>query len=267
MAMYSHFRLTNNINLSGINWTPIPNFYGTLDGNNHHISTLTINATQTLPETYIGLFGVNRGTIQNLNIVGVQIFHDNGLQGIHTYVGVVCAINVGVIFNVVVTHANLTVRRTHSALGGIAGLNHHMISHATVAHATLESYGDVGGVAGQAYGGFILHSTVSHIHVRHGAVVLTDRAAGGFVGRGVDTTISSLTLIQTFVANFKNDGIPGLAPCMGIMIGYIQDSTLEFGAVNVFHLSAGTLSGSQLQFVGTHWGQMVGRPVGNVTIR
>lgn len=41
------YKLMNDIDLSSKNWTPIQNFSGTLDGNGHVISNMTIEPTSS----------------------------------------------------------------------------------------------------------------------------------------------------------------------------------------------------------------------------
>ena len=71
------FKVTENINLKNITWTPINNFAGTFDGGNngtidkgYKISNLTIDSTSN----YQGLFGtVDGGTIKNVTMDGANV--------------------------------------------------------------------------------------------------------------------------------------------------------------------------------------------------
>ena len=72
--------LTADINLSGIDWTPIGIDYnhqytGTFDGGNHTITGLTV----TTSDQYAGLFGYigSGGTVKNVVLEDVQITSDN----------------------------------------------------------------------------------------------------------------------------------------------------------------------------------------------
>ncbi|MFI3259668.1 MAG: ZmpA/ZmpB/ZmpC family metallo-endopeptidase-related protein [Rikenellaceae bacterium] len=57
--------LMNDISLAGEEWTPIPAFKGTFDGNSHTISNLTINSS----DSYQGLFAtINGATITDLTL-------------------------------------------------------------------------------------------------------------------------------------------------------------------------------------------------------
>ncbi len=66
------YYLTANIDLDNQAWTPINNFAGTFDGQNHTVSNLTAN-----------LFGTVSGTVKNLNVENVNILNTtkNGANG------------------------------------------------------------------------------------------------------------------------------------------------------------------------------------------
>ena len=74
--------LTENINLTDIDWTPIGTDYynqytGAFDGGNHTITGLTVTGSNE----FAGLFGFigPGGTVQNVVLEGVQITSDNSL--------------------------------------------------------------------------------------------------------------------------------------------------------------------------------------------
>ena len=67
----------------GAGWIPIGTdevtaFNGVLDGNGFNISGLYCKISQSIPNVYIGLFGYNKGTIQNLGMI------NGNIQGIST---------------------------------------------------------------------------------------------------------------------------------------------------------------------------------------
>ncbi len=116
-----YFKLSNNIDLGGKEWTPIGKndstywFEGNFDGNGKTISNLTINKTN---DRYIGLFGCNKGTIQNLIIKDVNIITGSG-QG---RAGAVCALNRGKIEKCGVDSGTI-VGKNYYDVGGICGGN------------------------------------------------------------------------------------------------------------------------------------------------
>ena len=71
-------KLGADINLAGLNWTPIGNdtnyFCGTFDGQDHTISNMTINVNTPDKNQFVGLFGgVKKATIKNLTMTDVKI--------------------------------------------------------------------------------------------------------------------------------------------------------------------------------------------------
>jgi hypothetical protein len=66
-------RLAADINLAGIEWTPIGDgsaaFGGTFDGGGHTIANLTI----TEKSVYAGLFGVSTGIVRGIRLINVNI--------------------------------------------------------------------------------------------------------------------------------------------------------------------------------------------------
>lgn len=82
-----YYKLTSNINMSGIEFEPIGNenegaFTGTIDGNGYTISNLNIN----LPENkYVGFVGYLEGTIKNINITNVDAYGYRYVGGLVGY--------------------------------------------------------------------------------------------------------------------------------------------------------------------------------------
>lgn len=74
--------LMNDIDLSGKNWTPIPQFWGTLDGNGHSIDNMTIR-NEDSNNDYIAFIKEikNKGvpvTIKNIKFKNVNIYSTSG---------------------------------------------------------------------------------------------------------------------------------------------------------------------------------------------
>jgi fibronectin-binding autotransporter adhesin len=82
----ANYKLANNIDLEGMDFTPIGSqnhpYIGTFDGNSHTIQNLKINRPN---ESYAGLFGrTKNATIKNLNISDANVVgynHTGGLVG------------------------------------------------------------------------------------------------------------------------------------------------------------------------------------------
>ena len=148
--------LTSDIDLSGIDWTPIgtdfsKRYTGTFDGNGNTISGLTVKGSNE----YAGLFGCidDGGTVKNVVLENVQIASDN-------------------------QYANV---------GGVAGYSRGNIENCSVSGSVSGNSNSngtsncVGGVVGQQYGGTITECTSS-------AIVDGRNEVGGVVGfNGVGT--------------------------------------------------------------------------------
>ena len=71
-------KLGSDLNLAGLNWTPIGNdtnyFWGTFDGQGHTISNMTINVNTPDANQFVGLFGgVRKATLKNFKMTNVNI--------------------------------------------------------------------------------------------------------------------------------------------------------------------------------------------------
>lgn len=91
--------LLNNIDLSGYSeWTPIGTktspFSGTVDGNGNTVSGLKITSC----DTYAGLFGYSKGTVENLTVSGTIDAAATG-ENNDAYIGGIAGYNAGVISN------------------------------------------------------------------------------------------------------------------------------------------------------------------------
>jgi len=149
-----YYVLGNDINLTGVAWTPIGTtaapFTGTFDGNGHTINGLTVTNTTI---KYPSLFGrINGATVKNLGLTNVNINNTdtnngNGVGGI-----------AGMINNSVIQKCYVTGNITgYWYVGGITGYNNggtieNCYSTANVT-ATTTNAGATATTAGGIYGG------------------------------------------------------------------------------------------------------------------
>ena len=147
-------KLTADVDLTGYNWVPITNFKGTLDGDGHTISGLTVKA-----KSHAAFFGNANSKLTVKNI----IFKNPVIEG-HHYTAVVLAREgaesvVSVIDNVVVDGAKVTCTVEYTGtkydngdkVGGIAGYSTALsITNCTVKNSEIKGYRDVGGLIGYA---------------------------------------------------------------------------------------------------------------------
>lgn len=132
------YKLANNIDLTGIDWTPIGSldykFTGILDGNGFTISNLTINETLN----YQGLFGYNTGTIKNLKLQNISV-------NAASYSGIIAGYNTGNIINCEIGTSSIT-GTTYT--GGITGYNTGTITDTISHNCNVTGTGYVGGGIG-----------------------------------------------------------------------------------------------------------------------
>ena len=144
--------LTADIDLKGIDWTPIGKddnkaYTGTFDGNGKTITGLTVTGS----DQYAGLFGYigSGGTVKNVVLEGVQIESDNDM----------------------------------SDVGGVAGQSYGNIENCSVSGSVSGSgmNGFAGGVVGYQSGGFLTgcssSATVNAGNIAGGVAGSTDRGA------------------------------------------------------------------------------------------
>ncbi|MGM9771461.1 MAG: GLUG motif-containing protein, partial [Segatella copri] len=127
-------------------WTPIgreyPNYYtGTFDGQNHTISGLYFNNTDSSAGKYGGLFGyVYGGKISNVGVVNSYI---NAYQ----YVGGVCG-DIGGSGSITNCYFSGIVNGANWYVGGVCGLNYGTVSNCYF-NGQVSGSSDVGGVCGR----------------------------------------------------------------------------------------------------------------------
>lgn len=223
-------RLTDDIDLSNVKWTPIGSGYayenngivpdtaynGIFDGNGHTVSNLKLTTKKyqkdTHYETYCqGLFGIigQGGTVKNLTVDGKINIKAGGNEYLKAanYVGGIAGINAGLILNC----ANNASVTGHFNVGGIAGAVGGQFSGGKriggrvincvnngAITATSTSLAHAGGIAGQLSLGDISYS------INHGTVLAPYKqddssyarivGLGGIAGSGANTDGSSIDL-------------------------------------------------------------------------
>lgn len=150
----AYFKQTADIDLAGINWTPISPEYGeaysgVYDGNGYTISNLTIN-TDTFKK--VGLFGYTSFSSRLLNIKLTNINVVSANEGDWVTVGGLAGTNLGAVVNCSVQ--GYVYGASTAETGGLAGMSHGTITNSAFS-GTVEG-GDnvycVGGLVGFLYG-------------------------------------------------------------------------------------------------------------------
>lgn len=158
----------NNTNAS---WTPISNFSGKFDGNNHHINDLTLNTNQA----NVGLFA---DLEQNAEVK-----------------------------NLILTNPDITLNEQNSTVGTVAATSISAnISNVHVYNVDISGDADatVGGIIGQA----ALNSKVSEVSVNDADIkVPNSSAVGGIAGDiRTSTTIEAAAVKNTDITGANNVG-------------------------------------------------------------
>ena len=172
--------LTADINLKGIDWTPIGKddnkaYTGTFDGNGKTITGLTVTGS----DQYAGLFGYigSGGTVKNVVLEGVQIESDNDMSD----VGGVAGQSYGNIENCSVS-GSVSVSGTNSIAGGVVGYQTGGSITGCSSSATVNAGGVAGGVVGLADGGATLTACYATGNVTIESSGTGSYFAGGVVG-------------------------------------------------------------------------------------
>ena len=178
--------LTNNIDLTGIDWTPIGIDYnhqytGTFDGGGHTITGLTV----TTSDQYAGLFGYigSGGTVKNVVLEDVQITSDNSSGS----VGGVAGNSWGTIENCSVSGS---VSGTTFA-GGVVGSQWGGSITGCNSSATVKGVIFVGGIAGETNSGASLTGCYATGDVTVENDGTNNSHAGGVVGYNGGGTLTA----------------------------------------------------------------------------
>jgi filamentous hemagglutinin family protein len=206
-----NYALGNSIDLGGIaNFNPlgtgITPYAGTFDGLNFTLSNISINRGTT---NYVGLFGVNGGTIRNVAMA------DGSVTG-GAYVGSLVGINNGTIGNV---NASTAVSG-YSHVGGLAGDNNGSIGNAYATGAVSASGDYLGGLVGASYG------TINNAY-----------ATGAATGKGY---VGGLVGYQSSTSTISNASASGAVTGSGDYIGGLVGAS--FGKIDSAY-ATGTVTG------------------------
>ena len=162
------FRLGSDVVIKNDNWSPIPEFSGTLDGNGHTIKGLRVHN-----KNHAGLFSLVSGTIKNLTVYA-EISAGK-------VAGVIAGENEGIIEN---CSALGTVSANTDYAGGICGLNYGTIRNCLTSLYSVTAGSFSGGICGANYG--FLQNNLAATNV-----VASDMYAGGIAGLNSGGTINT----------------------------------------------------------------------------
>ena len=227
----SYFKLTQNIILNG-EWTPIGNnqnsFSGTFDGADHTVSGLSITNSGT---GYLGLFGLNKGTIKNLNVDGkIEVVSSD--SSLNIYAGGIVGDNLGgTIEN---CSSNVIVNVTGENIVYAGGLVGYSRSSASVTNCS--AAGDVTAVKGSANNN---NNVVS---------------PGGLVGFSESSSISQSYAVGNVTASLPESGTYTISLYAGGLVG--QQKGLGSEITNCFFAGKVTAGEIGSRYVGGLVGEL-----------
>ncbi len=200
----TYFVLTADIDLSGVEWTPIgysdsKKYSGYFNGQNHTVTGLMIGSeSEPYSDSYAGLFGrVSDGSVANIGIINCSIYSNS------------------------------------SFVGAIAGSASRLSSFDTV--NITNCYVESGFVKGDSYVGGVVGSARSNIeNCRNiGALVHGRHEVGGVVGAANETDIYACYNEANVTAQ-DSDDYP--ATYIGGVVGYVEDSCDIVACYNTGHI-------------------------------
>lgn len=230
----TYFKLTADIDLSGVEWVPIGNmgdmethstlFLGSFDGDNHKISNLTYEAEGQVVGA--GLFGVSCGEVKNLEVADAKVTV-NDLSSLA--IGAVVGYNMGSVENITLSGESVVIGT--NCVGGIIGGNKAAVADCTVDNATVVVVGD-----NQFSEDKIVQADVAEC----GGLVI----GGGFGG-----TIDNCTAKGTVKAEGNEPvGLGGIGGCLEMMDS-ITNCTAD---VTIESAKGGHAIGGLCGYAGTH---------------
>ena len=201
------YQVVFDVDMEGVEWDPF-DFSGTLIGNNHTISNLTIS-----PDTvkHTGMFSTLSGTVQDLNFENLNVTLTQTDYTNYYAVGGVCGALTGTLNNITVSSGKIEGGTTFNYTGGLvggmtSGTIKNCINNAEV--VSTSDYG-TGGIVARFSGGTLAENE------NYGEVTGKQYTAGivGLLQVGGNYTIANLT---------NNGEITG-ANYVGGIVGHINN--------------------------------------------
>ena len=223
--------LTSDIDLSGIDWTPIGIDYnhryaGTFDGNGKTITGLTV----TTSDQYAGLFGCigSGGKVKDVTLKDVKIESNNGMG----YVGGVAGWSYGNIENCSVS-GSVSGSGMNGIAGGVVGYQYGSSLTGCSSSATVNAGNTAGGVAGTTNNGATLTACYATGDVTLVSNGIDTYYAGGVVG----SNSSSCTLKACYAWGSVTGSGSGTVYTGGVT------GTNDSGTLTACYHAKGTVSG------------------------
>ena len=259
----AYYKQIKDIDLSSVpSWTPIGTtplplpsetpFTGHYDGNNYEIQNLNIDETTSLPAYGKGLFGLNKGIIENVKLTNVNITYSNGNSSSNFYGGIAgknegngiiknCYVQGDINFDVSIG--------SQSQVGLIVGVNRSIIENCySEGNVTGRQY--VGGICGANGVGQSYEAVVRNCWSTSNVVVGSFNNAGGIVGQNwgiVEYCYSTGT-----VGGLPGTGSSGIGGIVGLNqyqslleCSIVQNCYFTGSIINVSNSSGGIIGNAQ----------------------
>jgi len=150
--IYGDYILQNDIDLLGGEWNPIPQFFGTINGNGFVISNFCIyNYNST--NTSLGFFQTNYGDIFDINFATIKILMSpqNQITQVMSF-GIIAGLNYGNISSVDATDIYININSWRGVIGALIGRNYGTLYNVSLSGSIVVWVATVGGVVGYNYG-------------------------------------------------------------------------------------------------------------------
>lgn len=230
----TYFLLTDDIDLSDTEWTPIGNmndmenhstlFLGSFDGGNHTISNLKYDSDEY--NCGAGLFGVSCGEVKNLTVENAEVSVTDGTS---QAIGGVVGYNMGFVDHV--TLKGNSIITGNNCTGGIVGGNNNSVTNCTVENATVVVIGD---------------NDFEENHIVQADVA---ECGGLVIGGGFGGTIDNCSATGTVKAEGNEPvGLGGIGGCLEMM----DSITNCTAAVTIESEKGGHAIGGLCGYAGTH---------------
>lgn len=257
----AYYTITQDMDFTGVTFTPIPTFSGTLDGNGKTVSSLTFS----VGDGNGGIFGTNNGIIKNLNVTDATVTKNGSLDN-NGGTGILAGVNNNKISNCVINSselsASLTSIGTDIGIGLLVGTNNtgKTISECTVNASDLSISGSkkcyAGGLVGYNLTGNIEFSFVKSATNITYTSTEAEANIGGLIGRnkggtikGCSTNINITTNepdVTLKIAGFIGDAFYGGTTTIE---GCYTTGSLTFRGKQTYGGFAGSLGGGGKKFL------------------
>ena len=224
--------LTDDIDLKGIDWTPIGIDYnhrytGTFDGGGHTITGLKITGN----DQYAGLFGHigSGGKVMNVKLEGVLIESDNEMST----VGGIAGWSYGTIENCLVS-GSVSGSGKNGSAGGVVGYQNGGFLTGCSSSAKVNA----GGIAGGVVGTSALGATLTACYAT-GDVTLESRGTGTYYAGGV---VGNNNNSSTLIACYAWGSVSGTGSST-IYVGGVTGDNVD-GTLTACYHANGTVSGT-----------------------